>query len=415
MSEGVVVANPGPVSWMIESARAFAEKGTLAHYLAPVVVSERDIERLRRWPLPSGAASLIESNLRRRMVPPEVGRRVGRVGTALDVANVLLLRTRLPTRATRALFRSRMLAFDRGVSRRLTSGVSAVVGYQGSSVTTFRRARSLGVGTVLDYPIAHFATTEAVLAEEARRMPELAYTIQPYPPWLLRRYTEEIAAADRIIVLSTYQRQTFADAGVDPARTFIAPLCVDLEVFTPPAAPPEGPFRVAFCGQITQRKGISYLIEGFHAAAIPGAELLLIGPPLGPARPWAGRPGVRHVPAMPRSALPEVLRRCHAIALPSLIEGFGAAALEGMACGLPAIVSPNTFADDVIEDGIDGWIVPIRDPDAIAERLRRLHDDPDLRARMSAAARAKASQYPWARYREALRAGVAPLLSDAPP
>jgi glycosyltransferase involved in cell wall biosynthesis len=108
-----------------------------------------------------------------------------------------------------------------------------------------------------------------------------------------------------------------------------------------------------------------------------------------------------------------VLRACHVVALPSLIEGYGASALEGMACGLPAIVTPHTFADDVVEDGVDGWIIPIRDPDAIAERLLALYNDPALRARMSAAARAKAEQFPWQRYCDAVRAGVAPLLNRA--
>ena len=189
-------------------------------------------------------------------------------------------------------------------------------------------------------------------------------------------------------------------------------MCVDLDLFTPPTARPDGAFRVAFCGQITQRKGISHLVEGFRRAELgPEAELLFIGPNVGPMEPWISAPGVRHVPAMPRYALPEVLRTCHVIALPSLIEGFGLTALEGMACGLPAIVSTNTFADDVVTDGHDGWVVPIRDPDAIAERLRLLRDDPDRALRMSAAARATAERYPWSRYREALRAGIDLLVS----
>jgi glycosyltransferase involved in cell wall biosynthesis len=191
---------------------------------------------------------------------------------------------------------------------------------------------------------------------------------------------------------------------------FIAPLGADLEMFTPPDTEPDGPFRIAFSGQITQRKGISYLVEGFKRAAIPDSELLFIGVGFGNTEAWLGNPGVKHVGPMPRAMLPDVLRTCHVVALPSLIEGYGASALEGMACGLPAIVTPHTFADDVVEDGVDGWIIPIRDPDAIAERLLALYNDPALRARMSAAARAKAEQFPWQRYCDAVRAGVTPLL-----
>jgi len=69
-----------------------------------------------------------------------------------------------------------------------------------------------------------------------------------------------------------------------------------------------------------------------------------------------------------------------------------------MACAKPVIVSTNTFAGDVIEDGVDGFIVPIRDPDAIADRLRFLRDNPARRERMGAAARRKALQFSWDAY-----------------
>jgi glycosyltransferase involved in cell wall biosynthesis len=403
---GVVVANPGGVTWMIDSAAAFAAHGELGAYVNPVAVGPADLERLRR--LPGGYGEKAASVLGRRAVPDEVAGDLQRVGTLLELANTMLLRTpQLPMKVRRGLFRPRMERFDLGVSRMLTPRTRAVVGYQGSALTTLRRARELGVHAVLDYPIAHFETIERIIEEEARLTPRFAPTFQGYPDWLRQRYADEIATADTIVMLSRYHQDTFEEAGVDPSRMFIAPLGVDLDVFTPAPEQPDGPFRVAFCGQITQRKGISYLIEGFHRAELgPDAELLFIGLPIGPTDAWIDEPGVRFVPPMARNSLPEVLRTCHVITLPSLIEGFGATALEGMACGLPSIVTPHTFADDVVEEGVDGFIVPIRDPDAIAERLRALRDDPALQARMGAAARRKAEQFPWSRYREALRDGV---------
>ena len=68
--------------------------------------------------------------------------------------------------------------------------------------------------------------------------------------------------------------------------------------------------------------------------------------------------------------------------------------------GLPVIVSENTSAYDVVTDGQDGYVVPIRDAGAITERLRRLHDDPALRARIGAAARLRAEEFGWDRYHE---------------
>ena len=63
-----------------------------------------------------------------------------------------------------------------------------------------------------------------------------------------------------------------------------------------------------------------------------------------------------------------------------------------MACGLPVIVSENTAAPEIVSDGSQGYVVPIRDPDSIAERLRDLHDHPERRRTMGAAARRKAEE-----------------------
>ncbi|MBO0768208.1 MAG: glycosyltransferase family 4 protein, partial [Solirubrobacterales bacterium] len=175
--------------------------------------------------------------------------------------------------------------------------------------------------------------------------------------------------------------------------------------------PAEDRFRVIFCGQITQRKGISYLVEGFKRAGLPNAELLFVGMLIGGPHPWLGEPNIRHVGPLTRHQLPEVLRSGHVGVLPSLIEGYGATVVEGMACGLPAIVTPNTLADDVVEHDVDGWVVPIRDPDAIAAKLTLLYEDRELQRRMAKAARAKAEQYPWSRYGEALRSGIGRILS----
>jgi glycosyltransferase involved in cell wall biosynthesis len=66
-----------------------------------------------------------------------------------------------------------------------------------------------------------------------------------------------------------------------------------------------------------------------------------------------------------------------------------------MACGVPVIVSENTFGSDIVVDGENGYVVPIRDAEAIAERVRTLADDESLRSLMALNARATAETYSW--------------------
>ncbi len=99
----------------------------------------------------------------------------------------------------------------------------------------------------------------------------------------------------------------------------------------------------------------------------------------------------------------EHMDRAHAFVFPSLIEGFGLVLLEAMSAGLPVITTPHTAGPDILTDGREGFIVPIRDADAIAERLHRLHDDEATRQVMGRAALARAREASWGRYEELIR------------
>jgi glycosyltransferase involved in cell wall biosynthesis len=411
----VVVANPGGQSHLKEVAAVFADRDALDTYVSTVGFAPEEIERFARM-LPAKFRDRARVELRRRAVSEGVGRRAKRVATGMEIANVLLTRTPLPMRFRYGGLKPTRLRFDELASRVLTPGTDVVLGYQGATTTTFRRARELGIATVLDYPIAHYEVAERVLTEEARLVPEYASTlrVQRYPEWIRERYIEEIATADRIVMVSEHHLKTFEEAGVDPARTFIVPWYIDTELFSPgdDGDRDDGTFRVAFLGEITQRKGISYLVEGFRRAGLADSELVLIGraPGVRPW-PWEGTPRLRHVPPMPRFMLPETLRTCHAVVLPSLVEGFPISVLEGMACGLVPIVSAN-IGDEFIEDGVNGYVVPIRDPNAIAERLTDLHADGERRRAMAVAARATAEQFTRERYENALWSGVEELLAE---
>jgi glycosyltransferase involved in cell wall biosynthesis len=85
--------------------------------------------------------------------------------------------------------------------------------------------------------------------------------------------------------------------------------------------------------------------------------------------------------------------------MPSLADSYGLVVSEAMAAGLPVIVSENTGMSDFITDGREGYIVPIRDSDKIAERLTFLHANRDRGAAMGAAGAATARALDWNNYR----------------
>ncbi|MHB8576328.1 MAG: glycosyltransferase family 4 protein [Dehalococcoidia bacterium] len=400
---GVVVANPGGIPELVELAAGLARQGALRTYLTQIGSAEPALPHAANRVLPARLRRRLLGELHRRRLPDVLGPGlVRRRATALEILTVACRRARPLRRAYGPVLRLGNAAFDRQVADGLMPDLGAFIGAYTASPRSLRRCRELGIPAYLDYPIAHHRFAEATLREEARRIPMFAPTLQAhtFPPWLAQQLDREIAVADVVFMLSSFQKRTFVECGVPAEKLIVVPPGVDLDRFSPAPRPEDGVFRVLFCGQITQRKGISYLLDAFAGLAKPGAELVMLGQVIGTDQPWRGRQGVRHVQHVPRSELPGFYASADVLVLPSLVEGFGLTALEAMACGRSVIVSENTFGHDVVREGVDGFVVPVRDAEAIAKRLAGLRDDPGRRRRMGSAARARAETFSWARYGE---------------
>lgn len=98
---------------------------------------------------------------------------------------------------------------------------------------------------------------------------------------------------------------------------------------------------------------------------------------------------------------------------PSLFEDFGPELLDAMASGLPVIATPNSAAPDLISDGCEGFIVPIRSAQAIAEKLHLLIREPERLAEMSNRATLRAREFNWKRYETTLATRVSETLAIA--
>ncbi|MDX6679566.1 MAG: hypothetical protein QOE31_3618, partial [Solirubrobacteraceae bacterium] len=406
--------NPGSMRWMGEMASGLAQAGLLERYLTTLAGTPELERRLARLPQ-VGAYAAGQARLRR--LPPDVARdRAIGVGLPSYVASTALARAVHAPAIVQAANARHQELFDRAAARRLGPDCRAVIAASTAARRTLARARRSGAVAILDYPIAHHNVVDRLMADEARLQPRFANTLQylARSPRRRRMLDAEIASADSIIVLSSFAYRSFVDAGVAEEKLELIALGVDLEMFTPAQRTQDEPFRVLFAGQISQRKGISYLLEGYRRAALPRSELVFLGRPVGPSSAWISQPGVVHWPPVAIYDLRSRYVACDVYVLPSLAEGFPQTAIIAMACGLPVIVSEHTFGSDVVTDGVDGYVVAIRDPDAIAERLRALAADPELRRRMGAAARQTAQRFAWSSYRRSIGELARRLVGDGP-
>jgi len=116
-------------------------------------------------------------------------------------------------------------------------------------------------------------------------------------------------------------------------------------------------------------------------------------------------------PSVSAEELVRAYQEADLFVFPSVAEGFGQVLLESLACGLPILSTTRTAAPDLIEDGVQGFIVEPRRPDLLAERVRwALTHRAELQA-MSQAARQRAEEFTWQRFRSSVAATVGGLLA----
>ncbi len=261
---------------------------------------------------------------------------------------------------------------------------------------SMRKARRLGMKTLVERSSAHPAVHHRLLSEEYERH---GLRFSGTNRLLFRKHEQEYAEADAIAVPSEFVWRTMVEQGIPEAKLRRVHFGFAPERFRPdPDAKPDRTFRVLFVGTLSLQKGVQYLLEAFRRLSLPDAELVLVGGSFPDSKVFLPRyEGLyRHVPFVPQAQLTALYNTASVFVLPSLQDGFGMVVYEAAACGLPVIVSQNVGAE--IRDGQDGFIVPIRDPDALAERLLALYRDENLRRAMGRSACEYVQQFTWEAY-----------------
>jgi glycosyltransferase involved in cell wall biosynthesis len=274
--------------------------------------------------------------------------------------------------------------FDRFVRRHWVQP-DIYIALSGSGGANGPRAQADGARYICDRGSTHIVHAEEVMREEFARY---GLAFRGAHPSFVDRELQEYAAADLITVPSTYAAETYLQRGLPRAKLFVNPYGASLDRFSRVADPDPAHFTVLFVGAARLRKGFGHLLEAFRRFDHPRKRLWVVGDVLPETRTLIeahGGDDIAFLGIVPNADLSPYYSSADVMVLPSIEEGLALVQAEALACGCPVIATPNSGSADLFENGVQGFIVPARDPATITERLAQIAQTPGLWEEMGAA------------------------------
>ncbi len=250
-----------------------------------------------------------------------------------------------------------------------------VIAWPQRALSVFRHA-SGRVPCLLNCDTLHFRARRR--KERGSRWPEIS----------AEEMDREYQDASLILVPSDYSRQTFVERGIENSKLLVIGRGINPERFSPTGAKSNlEPFRLVFCGRVTERKGIREMMAAWKLAALESAEFLIIGTIADDAKDLITQEEGSSFHFLHFQNEPEnTLRKCDAQILLSRTEGMAKSLLEGAACGLATLATEESGFP--LEEGVNGYRVERKDPVTVAVRLRQLYNDRALCQKLGEAGRA---------------------------
>lgn len=295
------------------------------------------------------------------------------------------------------------LVLERACRERFGGANALYTNFINNDLGALRLAKDQGLHVVHELIIS--ADVGRMMLEERRQYPgiEPQGETEVEVEAGIERDRQKWALSDQVLVPSEYCFESSISLGCDPAKISLVPYGIPEHWFDLERDPQPG--RVLFVGQVGLRKGSHVLAAAcriLQSRSVP-FECRVAGPPqVDLTHPLFAGP--TYLGQVPRSQVQEEFCRADLFVLPTLAEGMALVHLEAMACGVPVITTPH--CGSVVRDGVDGFIVPIRDAQVLADRIELLSKDRVLRQCMSQAARRRARDYTWHCFGQRLMAAL---------
>ena len=282
------------------------------------------------------------------------------------------------------------------------SDADIFIGFAGVSLEALKIAKSRGMITILERGSSHRVYQQNIMKEEYKLQNIKTNIDFSQNEEVFERELLEYQLADYISIPSSFVKRTFLEQGFEEKKLLVNPYGVDLSEFK--QIPKEdNVFRIIFAGGATLRKGYHYLLQAFYELNLPNAEVWHLGSINDEIKPFLDKYKTDKwilKGHKPQNELYKYYSQGSVFVLPSLEDGFGMVIFQAMSCGLPVILSENTGGYDAItKDGEEGFVIPIRDVEALKEKILYLYNNHDKCKEMGKKAKQKVEDgFTWEDY-----------------
>jgi glycosyltransferase involved in cell wall biosynthesis len=386
----VLIAHPG-TQYSFQLAKQLEKLGLLYRFYTGIAISHDSVKAKMLRLLPASMYKKFSNRIIENIPSGKL-----KTQPILEYQTILSMRNVVNPED---LIYKRNLKFQHAIPDSAILESDVVIGFDTSSWILAERCKKLGRKFILDVSIGHPISKEKIYSELSESYPEWKEQIVPKKKEFIDLECKEMELADMIIVPSEFVKQTLVENGVLPGKIEVNPFGTVVEEFrfTNRKSSKDGKIVFLFLGSFSARKGLPLLLDTWREMNIPNAKLLIAGYgkiPEGIQLPE----NVVNKGVIAKDERQALFDSADVFLFPSFFEGLAQVQIEAMACGLPVVGTRNSGANELVNDGVNGFIIEAGNKKQLKDTIEYFIQHPGRSIEMGVLAKKKVEQFSWDTY-----------------
>ena len=223
---------------------------------------------------------------------------------------------------------------------------------------------------------------------------------------------EEINLSNYFFVASNFVKRSLIYSGTDESKIKIIPYGANVHSYSVKKSVHK-PLKFIFVGNVNYNKGVPYLLRAI--SELQDCTLTIVGTYDKNAeyiKPYIDNPNINFVGSVIFDKVRYYYENADVFVIDSFAEGMAQVGIEAMACGLPIICSENSGVNDIVIDGVTGFVIPCGDLDALKDKMQWFINNTDQIERMGHLAKETAKDYTWENYEKKISLAIDKILGE---